>query len=877
MSDTPDLSGRQVGRYKLLSPLGAGGMGVVYDAIDLGLDRRVAVKVLRPESVSDPARVQRFIREARNASALSHPNVVSVYEIGVDDGPDGTVHFIAMEKVDGMTLRQAVAAGSLSLRQRLELLIQVCDAVAAAHAAGIVHRDLKPENVMVSAHGYAKVLDFGLAKLRDEDVRDAGESASTAIKSTSTGVILGTAGYMSPEQARGLPADHRTDIFALGCVLHEFITGHRAFRGATAVDTLHEVIHGEPEPIRSFVRDAPEPLQRIIGRALEKDPARRYQAVNDLALDLREVVEEMEWKHRSGRSKRADLSGVRRSAVLAAAALALLVVIAVVTTMRPRGAAPPSGTPPSIRIERITNSGDVINVAISPDGKYVAFVPFAESQSLRLRQLATGRELELVRPSDAGIWGVTFTPDSSAVVYGRKGGSDMPGTLYRVPVIGGPPERILTDLYSGVTFSPDGEQLAWVRSDFPERGQSALMAGRRDGSGIRAVAVRRKPERFSPIYFCAPSWSPDGSMIAAVVANEDTGTTVILGFDPATGDARRLADREWAFAGALEWMPDMSGVLAVAADSSNAPPQIWFLPWPSGSMQRVTNDVFRYRSLSISADGRNLATVASDQTTRVWVMPLDGSRPPERITDGTLDGWRGVSYMPDGRLLFSSENHLARASADGTGREDRRNFFDSDTSGFLAFSGVVYFLTWGGEIGVADFDRPDRRIVVTGAHLSPFAVSPDGTWLAYTSSDGLRLSRVTVDGGASVPIGNFAGLSPAFSPTGDRIAFLQRTTESTSSLVVIDSAGSQVLWRKELDSPAWARLHWMKDGSGLILNNPATDGDIWLQRFDGSRTRLLATPSTENIYAFDLSPDGSSIAFSRGIGRRDAYLITGFR
>src|ERR1041385_1938882 len=258
MTAMTDLSGTELGRYRLLQLLGAGGMGAVYEALDVPLNRRVALKLLPPELVSDERRVRRFAQEARTTSALNHPHLIAVYDVGAN--------FIAMEKIDGTTLRALIAEGPLPVERALELVQQIADAVAAAHGAGVIHRDLKPDNVMVSRDGYAKVLDFGLAKLADDAASD--HDAPTALGATTqSGMALRTPGYMAPEQAQGRPADHRADIFALGCMLYELVAGRRAFRGGSAVETLHKIVHEEPEPIAG----APAELQRILRKAMAKD------------------------------------------------------------------------------------------------------------------------------------------------------------------------------------------------------------------------------------------------------------------------------------------------------------------------------------------------------------------------------------------------------------------------------------------------------------------------------------------------------------------------------------------------------------------------------------------------------------------------------
>ncbi|HEY8181087.1 MAG TPA: protein kinase [Thermoanaerobaculia bacterium] len=303
------LEGTKLGRFEVLSLLGRGGMGEVYDAVDPSLGRHVALKILPPDLAADQRRLARFIQEARAASALNHPNLVSIYEIGSQDD----VHFIAMEKIDGSTLAATLSRDKLPLRRALDIVAQVGDAIAAAHAAGITHRDLKPANIMLSSGGHPKVLDFGLAKLREAETS---ESAATDVRMTQSGVILGTAGYMSPEQALGKPADHRADIFSLGCILYEAVSGQRAFVAGSSIDTLHKVINDDPAPIR----DAPPELQRIVRKAMAKDPNARYQSAREMAIDLRDLMRQIETPSR--RSIRPILIG----ATVAAIAIAAIVI-----------------------------------------------------------------------------------------------------------------------------------------------------------------------------------------------------------------------------------------------------------------------------------------------------------------------------------------------------------------------------------------------------------------------------------------------------------------------------------------------------------------------------------------------------------------------
>ena len=280
-------AGARLGPYQILGPLGAGGMGEVYRAADTKLDREVAIKVLPAGAVADPDRRSRFEQEARSASALNHPNIVTIHDIGA---ADATV-YIAMELVDGKTLRELLAAGPLALRKLLLIGSQVADGLAKAHAAGITHRDLKPENVMVNKDGFAKILDFGLAKLATSAGGAGEELATRTAHGTGVGVVLGTVGYMAPEQASGQPVDFRADQFALGTILYEMATGQRAFQRKTAVETLSAIIREEPPAIGGLNPTAPSPLRWIVERCLAKEPDDRYASTRDLARDLKQTLD----------------------------------------------------------------------------------------------------------------------------------------------------------------------------------------------------------------------------------------------------------------------------------------------------------------------------------------------------------------------------------------------------------------------------------------------------------------------------------------------------------------------------------------------------------------------------------------------------------
>src|SRR6185436_3869204 len=334
-------AGTRVGRYEIVSLLGAGGMGEVYAALDSNLGRRVALKILPPHRTKDPDRVARFVREAHASSALNHPAIVSVH----DSGSDGNVHFLAMELIDGEPLSDWLRRNR-SLPRAVELMAQVAEGLARAHANGIIHRDLKPENIMVSRAGYAKIVDFGVAKLTE---RTNGNTAHTGATTPTSRV--GTTAYMSPEQVEGRPLDHRADVFAFGTVLYEVLTGTNPFASPQYADTLHNIVHLEP-PLDAV----PLELRRILRRCLQKEPERRYHSLKDAALDLREAV--------------AESAPPRRPRRWLIAALLALPILAAVMWF---GLSQRTERPPEMKMTRLTNGGNVETAAISPDGRYLVY------------------------------------------------------------------------------------------------------------------------------------------------------------------------------------------------------------------------------------------------------------------------------------------------------------------------------------------------------------------------------------------------------------------------------------------------------------------------------------------------------------------------
>ena len=496
----------RLGHYEILEKLGSGGMGEVYKARDSRLERLVAVKVLPANKVADAMRKQRFIQEARAASALNHPNIVTIYDIPEEEG----VIFLVMEYVHGKSLETVIPRRGVSVNAALKYAVQIADALAAAHAAGIVHRDIKPSNIMVTEQGRVKVLDFGLAKLL-EPAAGGPEQATrtaTALAKTAEGTVVGSAPYMSPEQAEGKPVDARSDIFSFGAVLYEMVTGQRAFSGDSWASTVAAVLKSEPRPAREMAEGLPRELQRIIARCLRKDLGRRSQSIAEVKLELEELIEESE----SGELERsAPAAPGRRRGIYLAAALALVALSGaggMWLALRGRQQKPSL----NYRLRQMTR-GDGINTspALSPDGKLLAYASDRAGEhnlDIWVQQIAGGDAIRLTR-NRADEANPRFSPDGSQILFARKDDG-----IYAVPSLGGT-ERLIAKGSAGAEFSPDGQWIAY----------STGFAGSRELFGLYVVpSVGGAPRKLEAglASFYRPLWSPDSKHL--LVSGDETSS-----------------------------------------------------------------------------------------------------------------------------------------------------------------------------------------------------------------------------------------------------------------------------------------------------------------------------------------------------------------
>jgi serine/threonine protein kinase/Tol biopolymer transport system component len=905
-------------------------MGEVYLAEDIRLGRKVALKLLPSSFTNDSERLHRFEREARAASALNHPNILTIYEVGAADGRQ----FIATEYVEGETLRQRQVHSRLKVSEVLELGIQVASALAAAHQAGIVHRDIKPENIMLRTDGYAKVVDFGLAKLTETAKSITSASVSTKLfMDTDTGVVMGTTAYMSPEQARGLPLDARTDIWSLGVVLYEMLSGVTPFKGETPSDMIVAILDRDPARLQTTAL-IPSELDWIVRKALQKDREERYQTARELVGDLRRLKQQLDFAAQSERNIDSGSVAVSEApsahteiqspvstgghgvtttqetvpatsaaaqvarpsnlrVVTVVAGLAALAIVAIVVGYKfwlGRTARPFE----SMTITRLTNSGQVIDSILSPDGKYLVFaLSDGGKQSLWIRQVGIANETVIVPPAPVGIFGITFSRDGNDVYYTLKSNLDK-GTLYRVPALGGTAVKILVGSDGPVTFSPDGKQLALVRGNFPNQGESALIIANIDGSSERTLAVRQLPNQFAPIFFTGPSWSPDGKLIVAAVARI-AAPSHILAFSVADGSETDLTpETPWRFIARTEWLPDMSGLLVIAGDLPSTS-QVWLLSYPDGGQRRITNDLNGYRAIGITEDGKKFTTIQSSGLVNIWIAPEGDASRALKLTTGNI-GFFGsagntVSWMLDGRLVFVSNESgnldIWSMDADGGNRKQLTSGVGQDTSPEVSPDGryIVFSSNRDGRRNIwrMDITGNNPKRLTGGIGDGVPAVSVDSKWVFYSSLvDGKpTLWRIGIDGGTPVQITSSIAVAPVMSPDGKYVAYLFPASPDPlappNRIAIMPVEGGEPL--KVFEYPAIGTVapsvHWARDGKSIMYTaNTNNVSNIWSQAIDGGPPKQVTDFKDSLITGFAWSFDGKTLVATRGVLMRDAVLIS---
>ena len=950
--DTSSLVGKTVSHYRILEKLGGGGMGIVYKAEDTRLHRKVALKFLPTGMAGHPLALARFEREARAASALNHPHICTIYDIEEVDGQP----FLAMELMEGKTLKHLIETGTGNVPDRgttpvpergrpqgsplpagklIDLAIQIADGLEAAHAAGIIHRDIKPANIFVTKRGDAKILDFGLAKFilgpqvaleppDDATNRPAGETPSDPPPSTIerphltvAGAAMGTAAYMSPEQARGEEVDARTDLFSFGAVLYEMATGRRAFGGTSSAEIREAILSREAPPVRSLNPDVDMRLQAIIDKALEKDRDMRFQNASDLLAQLELLRRDTHrgwavWPGFSPASGQAALKGgptgdafdsqiiVRsekrqRKVFFALTAGALVIVSGLLYALYhvPGHSLP---VPPSMEITRLTSSGDLdLGPSISPDGKFVAYArnSLAGDRRMRtiwLKQLATDNDTPLVTLGEDQCPGLAFSPNGGTIYFVREALPDNMGDLYQVPTFGGTPRKVLAQIANGPSISPDGQRVAFLRI---HPGESSLWVAALDGSGERMLASHREPE---PPISENVTWSPDGKTLATVTFSPRTFLATL----PADGGPfHQVPGEPWDGVNDLTWLPGSRNLLVAGSLLGPSKPhdQIFEVSLDGGEVRQITHDLSTYEGIGTSADGKLLVAWQFQTLATIQISKPGKEFETKTVSVGNqaMDGLKGMATTPDGKIIYTSfHNQHWDLWEMGSNGSNSRRLTETDISTILeqpAVSPRGGFIAFLGRDGIWRMDRDGRNkklLTPKGQGGILPAISPDGKWIVFVRGEGSKfhLVKVASDGGPETELTDKVHDSaywPTISRDGKWIAFLYYRSGTTHTvpptLAIIPFAGGKPVKVFPVPPTCHVPFVWTPDGGSVsFVNwNPITDvTNIWEQPVAGGAPKQLTHFTSDKISNFTWFPDGR-LVISRGSSPADAVLIKNFR
>jgi eukaryotic-like serine/threonine-protein kinase len=883
------MIGQTLSHYQILEKLGEGGMGVVYKARDSHLDRLVAIKVLPTERVADLDSKRRFVQEAKAASALNHPNIVTIYDIDQADG----VYFIAMEFVAGKPLDRLIPREGLELNTMLKYGVQVADALAAAHAAGIVHRDLKPGNLMVTDRDLVKVLDFGLAKLTEASA--IGESEITQCR-TEEGAILGTVSYMSPEQAEGKPVDSRSDIFSLGSVLYEMVTGRKAFQAETKLSTLTAILRDEPKRAGEIVESLPREVERIISRCLRKELSRRFQHMDDLKVELETLKEESE----SGKLLALPpVARQRRSwnpiwgAGLAALLLGALIMVWFIRS---------SPKAPGIELTAVpltTHPGIEGFPTFSPDGSQVAFMwngPNQDNFDIYVKLAGPGPPPLRLTSHPAADYDPVWSPDGQSIAFLRDLSGGRSAVLLVAPI--GGPERKLVEVASTfaliqppiLSWSPDGKSLALIDQEAPNQAPAVFLL---------SIETNEKRRLTSPALESsggdyAPTFSPDGRNLAFVrsKSNRASGDLFVLplssGPQPQGEPKPLMSDSRPLFG--LTWTLDGREIITAPGISATSSGSLWRMAADgSGKPERLAFTGDRCANPSLSRQGRRLAYSRDTPDYNIWRFGLTGTErkagPPAKFVSSTLQD-HTAEFSPNGKKVVFSSNRSGNdeiwvCDSDGTSAiqvtslggpscgtprwspDGEKIVFDSSSDG-----------QWDIYVVAASGGKP-RRLTSQPSFEAIASWSRDGKWIYFCSdrSGTYQIWKMPAQGGEVAQL-TYKGGFAAFESLDGKSIYYTKSDEGKEGLwrmPVVGGAEAQVI-----DSVIYRRAFSVTgDGIYFITGTQSCTLEFFSLRIQQHKTLAkLENPA----YYLSVSLDNKSILYSHDDqAGSDLMLVENFR
>lgn len=846
--------GRRIGRFDLLEVLGSGAMGVVYRARDQRLGRYVAIKLLAEGLATDDEMVRRFGREARAASALNHPNIVTVYDAGFEDGTG----YIVTELLQGSTLRDRMGGRPMASDHVLEIGRQIAAGLTAAHSAGLIHRDVKPENIFVTRDGTVKLLDFGVARVTRQPAGPGVAETQVGTIGTQTGVIVGTPSYMAPEQIRGEGADARADLFAVGCVLYEMLTGAGAFRRAHAADTMAAILNDAVPPPAPAL-GIPARVERIARRCLNKSPEDRFQTASDLRFALEAAAEAA--PQAPGVSSQQASGGDWRTGALAVGVLALGAGL-LWSLNRP---SPVEPGPVVVSASTIVPSSErPIAPAISPDGHWVGYIGLFDGGSSLKVQYVTGgtpiviaRDTELPLQNRSLVGGIDIVPDGSAVtVAGRPRAMSLfqvPG-IWLVPApVGGPPRR-MTERFATVRWSPDGTQVVGILAN-PLVGDAVAIADA-DGQHERVIVPAARG-----MHFHQPAWGHDGRYVyysQTLDAAHDVGQIYRV---PSAGGTPEpvVATSGTAMYPALT--PD-GKALIYAGDHDGQGLNLWWKPLDGSSSRRITTGAGEFSEPYVSRDGRHLVALARRRRgaiVRVAAGATAGG-PSARVESVVEDGAEASICRAENRVFFASRRTGRRqiwsANADGTdvrpvtsgSSDDRRPSVSGDCRH------VAYMSERDGRrsIAVVSAEGGTSRTVTDAELVDRVSWAPDNHRLVYSAAGPTQsnLWLVDIDGGVPTRVPAESPRVPAWSPVAEQIAFVG-LIDGKPFVHVIAPDGTRVREPLSIEPVSLpTAMAWAPDGLRLgLVNLPGrARAEVWVLDTTSGALRKIAELAAPSVF-----------------------------
>ena len=881
------LTGTTLGGYELQDLLGAGGMGEVYRAHDPKLGRDVAIKVLPSAFTSHPDRLARLEREARILAALNHPNICAIY--GFEDA-DG-IRLLVLELVEGETLAEILAGDSstqargkgLPLNRVFNIARQIAVALEVAHDRGIVHRDLKPANVKITPAGAVKVLDFGLAKAVAGDGSGPDLSNVPLDGRRREGAVIGTAAYMSPEQARGLAVDKRTDIWAFGCVLYEMLTGRVTFAGDTVSDSIAKILERDPE-WSALPASTPTAIRRLLLRCLTKDPDKRLRDMGDVRIEIDAIDEVV-----PGAAAATPLASRRRASKLPWVAAAA-VVVAVLVWQASRAPVVQDVPLSNGQFSRFTDwEGVEFGAEISPDGRFVAFKADRDGQlDLWVSQVGTGRFLNLTQNiaplgPPAILRNFGFSGDGAEIWFAE--GEDSAAPKWLIPLTGGTPRPFMGHGPAAPSWSRDDTRLAY----FSNGDGDPISIADRTSADARPLVIDQQGFFASGVHNHNPAWSPDGRWLYFAHGLEPTEEMNVWRVRSSGGTPEQLTTLQ-AAANHLAVLDDRT-LLYVARADDRSGPWLWSLHVETKVARRVTSGLEHYTSVSASRDGRRVVTTVSNQTATLWHVPILG----QPAGDRDVQPYR----VPRGRALSPrfSKDALFYLSGQGAG-DGLWRFQEGISSEVWKSAGdslsepaavspdgtrVAIIVRQDGKLRLSVM-APDGTNART---LAPSIViqssggrgsadwSPDGAWIVVAGTDaaGAGLFKIPVDGQAPVRLVSGQAVNPVWSPDGTLIVYGGPVVGGRAPLLGVRPDGTS-FELPDVRTGIGGGHRFLPDGTGLVYLSRTQSRDFWLLDLATNRTRALTRLGNPGVVnAFDITPDGKAIVFDRLRDNSDIVLI----